>query len=788
MTKILKLYRILWWFPLAAIILFYYPVLWGGKLAFGVAHSTAEDLPMHFWFGEALRNGSWRINHLYFGGVASYLSQMDMLHPISFLFYKFLKPISAYYWIIALSSAGQWYGFYLLSRKLKISVISAIFASFVWIFSQWNIQWGGLETIGLFLAWVPFLFFLIIKIGEGKHKFGYVLLAILILSPNWVFGLTQTTLYLAMALLALAIFLDFKSGVSVFPFNLLKYKNTLICAAIILLSIAIVWPVIKADYAIYGLSFRSGGLSYQESFNKDYFNVFDLVHFISPFIVLPFINTEYIHFYLGILPLLLVILSWRIKMENSLVRFFQWLMALTLGAATIYSPIFYILTKVPVFNSFRGPGKFLFLTTLAMAILAGFGLDALKESRGLSFFSGIAGFYKKFLVIFGLVIVVVNVIYHFAFDVLAGVGFKVFMRFGYARTLGRESSYYLDKVKELLNSWFFEFSFLNFEIWIAIITLMSTWFVILLLLKNKVSIAAFSILAVILVYFSSFFIWHRYYKFVSASVLNPTPVIQFLMDHQDIRYRTFSFNLGIETYKKLGLEHGNPEKLFKFEVATFRSDEFMFYNIETINGHEAFLTTRQDFFSDFSGQFATQKMTLEEKKKLLESQINLLSMMNVKYVLSSLPLDRPFVQKLESKITDTQIPLYVYENSKALPKIYFAESAIYTKENLSDEELKKKLGEVGDFGQKTLIECDNCANDLKGSGKSVTFKYYKPDDIFLETENKNDAWLVFSNSYLPGWKAFIDNKETKIYHANYLFQAIRVPSGAHKILFKYKIL
>src|SRR3989344_4210863 len=328
LSKIFKFPYILLWLPIVAITFFFYPVLFGGKLSSGVTHSLSEDLPMHFWFGEALKNSSWRINSLYFGGVASYLSQMDMLHPITFLFYKFLKPISAYYWIITLSFVGQWYGFYLLSRKLKISSMSAVFASFVWIFSQWNIQWGGLEAIGLFLAWVPLLFFLMIKISEGKHKFWYAFLATLILTPNWVFGLTETTLYLAVALFAFAMYLDFRSRVFASGFNLLKFKNTLVCIAIILLSVAIVLPVIKADYAIYDLSFRSGGLSYQESVNKDYFNLFDLIHFVSPFIVLPFINTEFTHFYLGILPLLLIVLTWKIKKEDSFVRFFKWMTVL----------------------------------------------------------------------------------------------------------------------------------------------------------------------------------------------------------------------------------------------------------------------------------------------------------------------------------------------------------------------------------------------------------------------------------------------------------------------------
>src|SRR3989344_5855000 len=256
LTKIFKSPLILWWLPVASAIIFFYPVLFGGKLIFGVAHGISEDLPIHFWFGEAVKRGSWGINPLFFGGVPSYLSQMDLLHPIPFLFYKFFKPISAYYWLITLSFVGQWYCFYLLSRKLKISSLSALFASFVWVFNQWNIQWGGLEAIGLFLVSVPLLFFLVIKISESKQGFWYALLAASVLAPNWVFSLTQTTLYLATFLILFAMFSDYQTK----RFDLLKYKNTFIWIGIILLSVAMVFPIIKADYAIYNQGFRSGGL------------------------------------------------------------------------------------------------------------------------------------------------------------------------------------------------------------------------------------------------------------------------------------------------------------------------------------------------------------------------------------------------------------------------------------------------------------------------------------------------------------------------------------------------
>ncbi len=783
LTKIFGLPYVLWWLPVIVITVFFYPVLFGGKLIFGVAHGISEDLPIHFWFGEAIKSGSWGINHLYFGGVPSYLSQMDLLHPIPFLFYKLLKPISAYYWLIALSVMGQWYCFYLLSRKLKISSLSAIFASFVWIFSQWNIQLGGLEAIGLFLVSVPLLFFLVIKISEGRHRFWYALLTAAALAPNWVFSLTQTTLYLATFLILFSLFLDYQTK----KFDFLKYGNTLICAGVILLSVAIVFPIIKADYAIYSLGFRSGGLSYQETF-KDYFNVFDFVHFVSPFLILPFINTEYTHFYISILPLLLIFLTWKIWNKDPHIRFFQWMAFLTIITAVEYSPIFYILSKFPIFNLFRGSGKFIFLSTFSMAVLAGFGLDTLKEGHGFNLFVQIARVYKKALIVLGSVVVAINLLNYFAFETLASIGFKVFMRFGYSHTLQREPFYYTDKVKDLLDSWFYQFSFSNVEVWLVIITLVSTGLIIAGLIKGKISVNSFSVLAILITVSSSFFIWHRYYAFVSVSILQPVPAVQFLMEHEDSRYRTLSFNLGIESYKKLGLEHKNPEKYFKFETSNLISDVSMFYGIETLNGHEAFLTQRQNFFADFTGQFATQTIGLDEKKKIFESKIDLLSVMNVKYIISSLPLGQPFIKRFESVITDTSIPLYIYENPRALPKVYFAKSAKYLEENLSDDILRNKLAEVSDFRREILVECDSCKENLLNSGGTINFESYKPDETVLNVENKKNSWLVFSNSYLPGWKAWIDGGEVRIYRANYFWQTIQVPAGEHEVVFRYKIL
>ena len=42
-----------------------------------------------------------------------------------------------------------------------------------------------------------------------------------------------------------------------------------------------------------------------------------------------------------------------------------------------------------------------------------------------------------------------------------------------------------------------------------------------------------------------------------------------------------------------------------------------------------------------------------------------------------------------------------------------------------------------------------------------------------------------SDTFYPGWKAYVDERETKIYRADYAFRAIFVPSGKHTVIFSF---
>lgn len=71
---------------------------------------------------------------------------------------------------------------------------------------------------------------------------------------------------------------------------------------------------------------------------------------------------------------------------------------------------------------------------------------------------------------------------------------------------------------------------------------------------------------------------------------------------------------------------------------------------------------------------------------------------------------------------------------------------------------------------------------------SVEFYSRNSQKIKLKVTTSKAGWLVLSQSYYPGWQAYIDGEEVEIYPADYLLQAIKMPKGQHQIKFVYRPL
>jgi uncharacterized membrane protein YfhO len=59
-------------------------------------------------------------------------------------------------------------------------------------------------------------------------------------------------------------------------------------------------------------------------------------------------------------------------------------------------------------------------------------------------------------------------------------------------------------------------------------------------------------------------------------------------------------------------------------------------------------------------------------------------------------------------------------------------------------------------------------------------------DVHLWSNAEHDGFVVLTDTYYPGWRAYVDGKPATIYRANYMFRAVRVGAGRHHVRFHYE--
>lgn len=59
------------------------------------------------------------------------------------------------------------------------------------------------------------------------------------------------------------------------------------------------------------------------------------------------------------------------------------------------------------------------------------------------------------------------------------------------------------------------------------------------------------------------------------------------------------------------------------------------------------------------------------------------------------------------------------------------------------------------------------------------------NQVAIDYSSPVPAFMVLTDTFYPGWHATVDGQPTEIFRANYLFRAVHVPSGTHKVRFEY---
>ena len=75
---------------------------------------------------------------------------------------------------------------------------------------------------------------------------------------------------------------------------------------------------------------------------------------------------------------------------------------------------------------------------------------------------------------------------------------------------------------------------------------------------------------------------------------------------------------------------------------------------------------------------------------------------------------------------------------------------------------------------------------LQAGAGAATIVSYAPNEITLSVSAERPGLLFVSEIYHPSWRASVDGKEVPIYRTNVAFRAVPVPEGQHDLVFRYR--
>jgi hypothetical protein len=62
----------------------------------------------------------------------------------------------------------------------------------------------------------------------------------------------------------------------------------------------------------------------------------------------------------------------------------------------------------------------------------------------------------------------------------------------------------------------------------------------------------------------------------------------------------------------------------------------------------------------------------------------------------------------------------------------------------------------------------------------------QPGRMVFGSQSSEDGWFLLSETWFPGWRAFVDGNEALVFRGDYLFQAIFLSPGEHIVEFRYQ--
>lgn len=150
-----------------------------------------------------------------------------------------------------------------------------------------------------------------------------------------------------------------------------------------------------------------------------------------------------------------------------------------------------------------------------------------------------------------------------------------------------------------------------------------------------------------------------------------------------------------------------------------------------------------------------------------------------------IPIGHPLHQHLSVRVSIDEKGMY--QNERILPMFRVVPFHVtYNSRDMLYEAIKTKkipvdttVGFVRDTPKISGTPCTKLETD------AVAITTFQPEIIHLSIRAPCSGYVTGSHVYFPGWNAYIDGKETKVYEGNLGFLTFPIERGVHKVVLKF---
>ncbi len=454
--------------------------------------------------------------------------------------------------------------------------------------------------------------------------------------------------------------------------------------------------------------------------------------------------------YIGFIPLLLSLFSWRHHRKREILFFILLLIGAALLVMGRFTPLYeYFIQYLPGFALFRIPSRWLMVVNLALALLAGFGLEALLK-RGLPRSTLIILLLSGLLLGIGVIMAWV-----FRTDLLSWSGSNLAEPYRKLVTALFQKGFNTHPVyrDRLLLGWL---AGLSIPVFLLLTNLIVTTILFSLFASRRITANTFAVLLILAV--SSDLI------VAGGTTINPTKPDDWWWQLSGGAQYVLK-NVGQKRIFPLGM--GSEEAAVSHLGQYFPS----VYQVYSAGGHGSSLRiARYDTF-------------LHETDPVQAIQV-----IGARYLLTLGQMGADVASAYPLVYSDDHS--FVYENKNPLPRAFIVHQAIQV--DNPAEALTYFQSRNIDPRQTVILESETNIPPLFSStsatNSTAAITRQNPQVLEIQTSLANDGYLVLLDTYYPGWVAIVDGQRSPIYRANYIGRAVFMPAGEHTVRFAYRPL